>query len=97
LGFDEAELVKLGDTHDRLGDDVASACKPDVDMLGSVRAYGAAGAVFAVAVNAYVARLDTAGQQLSSRYHNQGSAIRAAGQNLNATDRANAGRFGTPR
>lgn len=90
--MDPAKVTAFGDANDALAAEVMTACEPDPALVGSIPAYGAAGAVFSVALSQYLAKLQMSGEQLANRYHTHASAIRVAAQAVVTTDANNAQR-----
>ena len=95
--FEPHDLDVLADAHERIGSEVRSACEPEPAVLAASGAYGAAGASFTVAHNAYLTRMKASGDQLGQRYADQGAGIRAAAKQLSAIDAQNAAQIPRPR
>nr|WP_264079150.1 type VII secretion target [Mycobacterium szulgai] len=92
MSMDPAKVTAFGDANDSLAAEVMTACEPDPALVASIPAYGAAGAVFSVALSQYLAKLQMSGEQLAQRYHTHAAAIRVAAQAVVTTDLNNAQR-----
>lgn len=95
--MDIPKVLAFGEANDCLATEVTAACQPDPALVASIPAYGAAGAMFSVALTQYLARLQMSGEQLAGRYRAHASAIRVAAQSVAATDNQNAQAIPRPR
>nr|VTO99602.1 hypothetical protein BIN_B_03074 [Mycobacterium riyadhense] len=92
MSIDAAKVTAFGDANDGLAAEVMAACEPDPSLVASVGVYGAAGAMFSVALCEYLAKLQMSGEQLADRYHTHASDIRVAAQAIVTADVTNAQR-----
>jgi hypothetical protein len=97
LQFTQHDLDVLGAAHEQIAAEVRAACEPEPAVVAASGAYGAAGATFTVALDAYLTRLQLSGEQLGQRYSSQGGAIRSAGMQLTVIDGQNAAEVPRPR